>query len=72
MNELRVQVNREKAMDLGIPIQTIASTLRVLVGGEIVSNFKDDREGEQYDVWLRATSTDSFRVRGKPTPARQG
>src|SRR5262249_35747200 len=41
-----------KAGDLGIPVGTIADTLRVLVGGLPVSNFKDS--GEQYDVWLRA------------------
>jgi HAE1 family hydrophobic/amphiphilic exporter-1 len=52
--ELRVEVDREKAMDLAIPVQTIASTLQVLVGGQIVSNYKDDKVGEQYDVWLRA------------------
>lgn len=56
--ELRVQVDREKAMDLGVPIQTIASTLQILVGGEIVSTYKDDSVGEQYDVWLRAERKD--------------
>ncbi len=39
-------------MDLGIPVQTVANTLRILVGGQIVSTFKDD--SQQYDVWLRA------------------
>ncbi len=50
--ELQVSIDRERAMDLGIPIQTIANTLNVLVGGQIVSTFKDGIE--QYDVWLRA------------------
>lgn len=50
--ELRVRINREKASDLGIPIRTVASTLNVLVGGEIVSQYKE--LDEQYDVWLRA------------------
>jgi len=39
-------------------IQTIASTLQVLVGGAIVSDFKDNQLGELYDVWLRAYSSD--------------
>jgi HAE1 family hydrophobic/amphiphilic exporter-1 len=56
--ELRVHVDREKAMDLGVPVQTIASTLEILVGGEIVSSYKDDTVGEQYDVWLRAEKRD--------------
>lgn len=50
--ELRVRINREKASDLGIPVQTIASTLNVSVGGEPVSKYKE--LDEQYDVWLRA------------------
>jgi HAE1 family hydrophobic/amphiphilic exporter-1 len=50
--EIQVHIDRERAMDLGIPVQTLANTLRILVGGQIVSTFKDD--SEQYDVWLRA------------------
>lgn len=50
--ELQVEIDRERAMDLGIPVQTIANTLNILVGGQIVSSFKENME--QYDVWLRA------------------
>lgn len=50
--ELQVSIDRERAMDLGIPIQTIANTLNVLVGGQIVSSYKENTQ--QYDVWLRA------------------
>jgi HAE1 family hydrophobic/amphiphilic exporter-1 len=50
--ELRVHIDRERASDLGIPVQTIASTLNVLVGGEPVTKYKEF--DEQYDVWLRA------------------
>jgi HAE1 family hydrophobic/amphiphilic exporter-1 len=50
--ELRVEIDRERASDLGIPVQTIAATLNILVGGEPVSKFKEG--DEQYDVWLRA------------------
>lgn len=50
--ELQVVIDRERAMDLGIPVQTIASTLNVLVGGQIVSTFKEGTE--PFDVWLRA------------------
>ncbi len=52
--ELRVNIDRERASDLGIPIQEIASTLNVLVGGEPVTKYKE--LDEQYDVWLRRTS----------------
>jgi HAE1 family hydrophobic/amphiphilic exporter-1 len=50
--ELQVEIDRERAMDLAIPVQMVANTLNVLVGGQIVSSFKEGTE--QYDVWLRA------------------
>jgi HAE1 family hydrophobic/amphiphilic exporter-1 len=50
--ELQVDIDRERAMDLAIPVQMVANTLNVLVGGQIVSSFKEGTE--QYDVWLRA------------------
>lgn len=52
--ELRVLVDRDKASDLGVEVQTVADTLAVLVGGQIVGDYKDVAVGEQYDVWLRA------------------
>ena len=58
--EVQVAVDREAASDLGIPVGTVADTLRILVGGLIVSNFKE--KGEQYDVWLRAKADDRGRA----------
>lgn len=54
--EVQVQVDREAASDLGVPVGTIADTLRVLVGGLPISKFRDG--DEQYDVWLRAQARD--------------
>jgi HAE1 family hydrophobic/amphiphilic exporter-1 len=56
--EVRVNVNRDRASDLGVSIQSIASTLQTLVGGQIVSDYKDNQLGELYDVWLRAVGID--------------
>jgi len=56
--EMRIRVNRERASDLGVNVETIASTLRTLVGGEIVSDYRDSSMGELYDVWLRARGID--------------
>ena len=50
--ELQVVIDREKAADLGVSVQGIASSLQVLVGGEPVTKYKEG--SEQYDVWLRA------------------
>jgi len=51
--EVRVNIDRQKAADLGIRVEDIASALRTLVGGEVVSKYKE--ADEQYDVWLRAS-----------------
>jgi hydrophobic/amphiphilic exporter-1 (mainly G- bacteria), HAE1 family len=50
--EVQVIFDREAASDLGIPVVTVADSLRILVGGMPVTKFRDG--GEQYDVWLRA------------------
>src|SRR3989442_13108606 len=39
--ELRVAINRARAADLGVNIESLATNLRTLVGGEEVSEFKD-------------------------------
>jgi hydrophobic/amphiphilic exporter-1 (mainly G- bacteria), HAE1 family len=54
--EVQVSIDRERASDFGIPVGTIADSLRILVGGRPVSRFKDG--DEQYDVWLRARPAD--------------
>jgi HAE1 family hydrophobic/amphiphilic exporter-1 len=57
--ELQVNIDRDRAMDLSVSVQTVANSLRVLVGGQIVSTYKEG--AEQYDVWLRVDK--SFRDR---------
>ncbi len=49
--ETQVSIDRQKASDLGVRADTIASTLRTLVGGEEVGFYRE--EGEQYNVRLR-------------------
>jgi HAE1 family hydrophobic/amphiphilic exporter-1 len=56
--EVQVAIDRDRANDAGVPVQTIATTLNVMVGGQIVSQYKE--AGEPYDVWLR--SDRSFRA----------
>jgi HAE1 family hydrophobic/amphiphilic exporter-1 len=49
--ELQVHIDRQKASDLGVRVESIASSLRTMVGGQKVSLY---REGdEQYNVRLR-------------------
>jgi HAE1 family hydrophobic/amphiphilic exporter-1 len=49
--ELRVRVDRARAADLGVSIDTLASSLRLLVGGDEVSKFRDG--DDQFSVKLR-------------------
>ncbi|MBI5467594.1 MAG: efflux RND transporter permease subunit, partial [Deltaproteobacteria bacterium] len=49
--EVQVHIDRKKASDLGVKVESIASSLRTMVGGEKVTLF---REGDdQYNVRLR-------------------
>lgn len=49
--ELSVEVDRDKAADLGIPIDAIGRAMETMLGGRQVTRFKKD--GEQYDVLVQ-------------------
>ncbi len=49
--ELRINVDRARAADLGVTIDSLASSMRLLVGGEEVSKYKEG--DDQYVVRLR-------------------
>jgi len=52
--ELRVEIDRERAADLGVSSEDIASALRLMVGGDQrVSRFHDQTVNDDYDVQLR-------------------
>jgi len=55
--EVQVHIDRHKASDLGVQVETIASSLRTMVGGEKVSLYRE--ADEQYNVRLRLK--DEFR-----------
>lgn len=57
--ELRVQIDRDRAADLGVSPQDIGTALRLLVGGDDqVSQFRDLQTSEDYDVQLRLRESD--------------
>ncbi len=57
--ELRVKIDRARAADLGVDTSAIATSLRLMVGGdEEVSRFRDASVNEDYDVQLRLTDRD--------------
>lgn len=54
--ELRTEVRRAKAVDVGVSVATIGRTLETLLGGRDVTRFK--RAGEQYDVIVQIESNE--------------
>src|SRR5262249_20584960 len=50
--EIQVDIDRLKASQFGLDVQSIADTLRALVGGIIVGTYREN--DDQYDVWLRS------------------
>ncbi|MBT9522663.1 MAG: efflux RND transporter permease subunit [Dechloromonas sp.] len=54
--ELSVDVKRDKAADMGVPVETIGRTLETFLGGRQVTRFK--RDGEQYDVIVQVAEVE--------------
>jgi multidrug efflux pump len=53
--EIRMDVDRERAADMGVSVDAIARTVETMLGGRIVTRYK--REGEQYDVVVQTEGT---------------
>ena len=58
--ELEIDVDRERAADLGVSVDTIGRTLETMLGGRQVTRYEED--GEQYDVIVQVTAD------GRATP----
>jgi len=57
--ELRVEIDRERAADLGVDTEEIAGALRILVGGDTrVTRYRDEAMNEDYDVEVRLRPED--------------
>jgi HAE1 family hydrophobic/amphiphilic exporter-1 len=53
--EVQIQVDRRRAADLGVPVRSLANTVRALVGGVDVATFEEG--GDRYDVRVRLEET---------------
>ncbi|HEX5389360.1 MAG TPA: efflux RND transporter permease subunit [Burkholderiaceae bacterium] len=53
--EIRMDVDRERAADMGVSVDAIARTVETMLGGRIVTRYK--RDGEQYDVVVQTEGT---------------
>ncbi|MFZ9233369.1 MAG: efflux RND transporter permease subunit [Hylemonella sp.] len=58
--ELKIDVDRDKASDLGVSVDVVARAIETMLGGRQVTRYK--REGEQYDVIVQTQSI------GRDTP----
>jgi HAE1 family hydrophobic/amphiphilic exporter-1 len=52
--ELRVRIDRDRAAQLGVDTENIATALRIMVGGDTrVTKYRDEAMNEDYDVQVR-------------------
>ena len=58
--ELKIDINREKAADLGVNVDAIARAIETMLGGRLVTRYK--KQGDQYDVIVQTQSI------GRDTP----
>jgi len=58
--ELRIEVDRVKAADLGVSVDVVARSIETMLGGRIVTRYK--RDAEQYDVIVQTEAS------GRNTP----
>ncbi len=58
--EIRMEVDRERAADMGVNVDAIARAVETMMGGRQVTRYK--REGEQYDVVVQTSES------GRSTP----
>jgi multidrug efflux pump len=69
--ELRIEVDRAKAADMGVSVEVVAKALETMLGGRQVTRYK--RDAEQYDVIVQTEPSgrstpeaiDSINVRGR-------
>jgi multidrug efflux pump len=69
--ELRIEVDRVKAAELGVSIEVVAKTIETMLGGRVVTRYK--RDAEQYDVIVQTQPSarntpddiDVIQVRGR-------
>ena len=57
--ELKVQVDRDRAADAGVQVETVGRTMETMLGGRQVTRFKQN--AEQYDVIVQMLPSDRAR-----------
>ncbi|MGH7215286.1 MAG: efflux RND transporter permease subunit, partial [Tepidisphaeraceae bacterium] len=66
--EVRVNIDRERAADLGVSVRDLGTALRLMVGGDDeITRFLDPQTNETYDVQLRLQEQDRRAATDLPT-----
>lgn len=56
--EVRVRIDRDKAANLGVSASSIGGVVNTMIGGELVGKYKDEAEGERYDIKARLIASE--------------
>ncbi len=56
--EVRIMIDRDRAANMGVTAASIGSTVNTMIGGENIAKYKDEKEGERYDINARLISPD--------------
>jgi HAE1 family hydrophobic/amphiphilic exporter-1 len=56
--EVRIRIDREQAANFGVNAAAIGGAINTLIGGEVVGKYKDEKEGERYDVTARLAASE--------------
>lgn len=59
--DLHIQVNRDKAMMLGVPVHVVDQTIRSYVNGAVVGQYQD-QNAEDYNIVMRYDYDNRFRL----------
>lgn len=65
--EVSIDIDRERAADLGVPLDKLGRTVQALIGGQEVTTF--EQGGETHDVRIRLVEDDRDRSDANLCPA---
>ncbi len=71
--EIAIDIDRERAANLGVSLEELGKTVQALIGGQEVTTFEED--GETHDVRIRLVDSDRARsnaIHDLPVKARDG
>jgi HAE1 family hydrophobic/amphiphilic exporter-1 len=59
--EVKLRIDRDRAANYGVSAAAIGGAVTTLIGGEIIGKYKDEKEGERYDITARLAKSERSR-----------